>query len=60
MGHATIRPRQPRRAAPTILVALVTACVVLLGGIGGAPRSALAADPTLSLGSRLQPRPIPI
>ena len=59
MGHATIRPRQPRRAAPTIVVALVTACVVLLGGIGGAPRSALAADPTLSLGSRLQPRPIP-
>ena len=59
MGHGTIRPRQPRRAAPTIVVALVTACVVLLGGIGGAPRSALAADPTLSLGSRLQPRPIP-
>jgi SpoIID/LytB domain protein len=59
MGHATIRPRQPRRLAPTILVALVTACIVLLGGIGGAPRPALAADPTLTLGSRLQPRPIP-
>jgi SpoIID/LytB domain protein len=59
MGRASIRPRQPRRLAPTIIVALVTACVVLLGGIGGAPRSALAADPTLSLGSRLQPRPIP-
>ncbi len=57
--HATIRPRHSRRATPTILVALVTACVVLLGGIGGPPRTALAADRTITLGSQLKPRPIP-
>ena len=59
MPHARIRPRPPIRVAPTILVALVTACVVMLGGIGGGPRPALAAGPSLTLGSRLQPRPIP-
>jgi stage II sporulation protein D len=57
--QARIRPRQPRRATPTILVALVTACVVLLGGFGVPARTVLAAGSTITPGSRLQPRPIP-
>jgi len=42
-----------------ILVALVTAWVVLLGGMGLPARTILAADSTITPGSRLQPRPIP-
>ena len=62
-GEARCTPRSDpdSRAArtPTILVALVTACVVLFGGIGVPARTVLAADSTITPGSRLQPRPIP-
>ena len=47
MPSTATHRRHPRHAPPSILVALLAALfVALVGSIGGAPRTALGADPT--------------